>query len=202
MTSTLCRIAPLAAALGMAALPAQAEGGIAARAVDWLWPQVQARITVQTAAVSPVTLAPAGEPQAGRGIRGGALLGDVVFARPSFGDFRATSGVVLGTQAGAPMSTALIGSRLAVTLLGSGLSGNGYANGSDAPGAVPYLGLGYSSPALWRQLSVSADFGLVAGRPAGFGGVGRALLGNQGFDSAVRELRLAPMLQLGVRYSF
>lgn len=200
MKSTLCVLAPLAVVLGTAAVPVHAERGLVARAVDWLWPQVQARITLQTAAVSPVTLAPVGDLQAGRGIRGGAVLGDVVFARPSFGDFRATSGVVLGAQAGAPMSTSLVGSRLAVTLLGAG--GNGYANVGDTPGAVPYLGLGYSSPALWRQLSVSADLGWVAGHPAGFSGVGRALLGNQGFDSAVRELRLAPMLHLGVRYSF
>ena len=62
---------------------------------------------------------------------------------------------------------------------------------------VPYLGLGFSG-ALWRNsLAVTADVGMVAG-----GSLGKALLGNQGVERALRDLRLAPVLQLGVRYTF
>lgn len=181
---------------------AQANQGLVATAGEWLWPQLQARITVQTAVLTRVALtgpSEAGGPAA-RGIQGGAVLGDYVFAAPAFGNFRATSGVMLGTPAGAPVLNATANSRLGITMLDGGYGS--YGSSSDAPSTLPYLGLGYSSPALWRSLSVSADVGLVAGRPAGLSGLGRAMLGNQAMDVAVRDLRLAPVLQLGVRYSF
>ena len=34
------------------------------------------------------------------------------------------------------------------------------------------------------------------------GKLGQALLGNQGMERALRDLRLAPVFQLGVRYTF
>ena len=40
---------------------------------------------------------------------------------------------------------------------------------------------------------------LVAGAT---GGVGRAVFGNQGMEGALRDLRLSPVLQLGVSYTF
>lgn len=198
--------ARLAAAAAMAApLGAQANQGLVATAGEWLWPQLQARITVQTAVLSRVALS--GPPETGvmaaRGVQGGSLLGDYVFAAPRFGNFRATSGVMLGNPAGAPVLNAMPSARLGITMLEGGYAGAGSAGSNgDGPSTLPYLGLGYSSASLWRSLSVSADVGLVAGRPAGLSGLGRAMLGNQAMDAAVRDLRLAPVLQLGVRYSF
>jgi hypothetical protein len=49
---------------------------------------------------------------------------------------------------------------------------------------------------------LSAELGLVAERPSAVGGFGRALLGTQEMDLAVREMRLAPVLQFGLRYAF
>ncbi|MBL8286705.1 MAG: hypothetical protein JNL85_01865 [Rubrivivax sp.] len=160
-------------------------------------------MTVQTASLTPLTLARIADPTAAvaRGVQGGALLGDFVFATPSFGNFRATSGVMLGNPGGAPVLSAAPSARLAVTVLDNGAAGFGYG-AAEGLSTLPYLGLGYSSPALWRGLSLNADLGLVAGRPSGLAGVGRAIFGNQPMDSAVRDLRLAPVLQLGVRYSF
>jgi hypothetical protein len=185
---------------------AQANQGLVATAGDWLWPQLQARITVQTAVLARVALI--GPSEAGvasaRGVQGGAVLGDYVFAAPRFGNFRATSGVMLGNPSGAPVLNATPTTRLGITMLDGGYAGNGNSYGStaDGPSTLPYLGLGYSSASFWRSLSVSADVGLVAARPAGLSGLGRAMLGNQAMDAAVRDLRLAPVLQLGVRYSF
>lgn len=196
-------VAALAAVAAVAGpVDAQANQGLVATAGEWLWPQLQARITVQTAVLTRVALTGPSEAAgpAARGVQGGAVLGDYVFAAPAFGNFRATSGVMLGTPAGAPVLSATASSRLGITMLDGGY-GN-YGNSSEGPSTLPYLGLGYSSPALWRSLSVSADVGLVAGRPAGLSGLGRAMLGNQAMDVAVRDLRLAPVLQLGVRYSF
>lgn len=198
------------AALAVAALvgagsgfssPAQANQGLVAASGEWLWPQLQARVTVQTASLTPLALARIADPTAAvaRGVQGGALLGDFVFATPSFGNFRATSGVMLGNPGGAPVLSAAPSARLAVTVLDSGIAGYGASEGL---ATLPYLGLGYSSPTLWRRLSLNADVGLVAGRPSGLAGLGRAIFGNQPMDSAVRDLRLAPVLQLGLRYSF
>ena len=44
--------------------------------------------------------------------------------------------------------------------------------------------------------------GVVAQSPSQALGAGRMLGGAQGVDDLVRELRLSPMLQLGVNYSF
>jgi hypothetical protein len=192
-----------AATWGVAApVAGQTAQGLVAGSGEWLWPQLQARITIQTATLAPVGLMSLGDPGAAaiRNVQGGSLLGDYIFAAPAYGSFRATSGLLLGSPGGAPMLNAAPMARLGVTVLDLGsLGGGGLAEG---PTTLPYLGMGYSSPALWRSLSVSADVGLVAGRPAGLSGLGRAMLGSQGMDAAVRELRLAPVLQLGVRYSF
>lgn len=192
-----------AAATGVVTpLSALAGQGLTASAGEWLWPQFQARITVQTAAIAPIALTRLFEPGAlnARGVQGGSLLGDYIFATPGFGNFRATSGVMLGGTGGAPVLSATPMSRLGVTVLDSGVTN--YGLGMEGPATLPYVGLGYSSASLWRSVSVSADLGLVAGRPAGLSGLGRLMLGSQGVDAAMRDMRVAPVLQLGVRYSF
>lgn len=181
-------------------LPALAQDGLVAPKIDWLWPQVQARITVQTAALSPLsTTSLARDPSSLplRGIQSGGLFGDYTFATEGFGSFRASGGLLLGHLGGAPWRSTGIGGRLGIAVLDGGA-----AAASAEPATVPYLGLGYNSPTLWTGFSLSADLGLVAGHPSGLSGFGRALLGNQAMDLAVREMRLAPVLQLGVRYEF
>jgi hypothetical protein len=178
--------------------PVWAQDGITAPAAGWLWPQIQARITLQTAALSPLAASSLAHPVDGsapRGLTGGGVFGDYVFARPSYGSFRATSGLLLGQAAGAPVLSTGVGSRLDLTLLDGAAQSAAAFDGT----TMPYLGFGYSSPALWGGLSVSADLGLAAGR---LSGVGRALAGQQAWDQAVREMRLTPLLQLGVRYAF
>ena len=190
--------APLLAA-AVAPLSAAAQQGLVSPAGDWLWPQLQARITVQTAALAPLALSHASEPATGtaRGVQGGGIYGDYVITTPRFGNFRATSGVMLGSYGGAPVLNATPTSRLGVTMLDAGYGA--YGTNADGPATMPYLGLGYSSASLWRSLSLSADIGVVAGRTAG---LGKAVLGSQARETALRDLRLAPVLQLGVQYSF
>jgi len=190
----------IAGAIVLAApsLPATAQVGLAPPAADRLWPDLQARIVLQTSpmwSAQPVALVRPGEAAPLRGVRGGALFGDYVFARRSLGSFRATGGLVLGAWSGAPMTLPTSGARFGLDLLDSAAPGGEWS-------ALPYVGLGYNSPAVWGALSVTADLGLVAGRPSGVGDVGRALLGNQALDAALRELRLAPLVKLGVRYEF
>jgi len=192
-------LAATAVALAAHIAPATAQSGLAIPAADRLWPDLQARIVVQTApmwSAAPSALSRPGEGGPLRGVRGGALLGDYVFARQSLGSFRATGGLVLGAWSGAPMILPTGGTRLGLDLLGSTALGGGDS------GALPYIGLGYNSPAIWGALSLTADLGLIAGHAPGAAGIGRVLLGDQAMDAALRELRLAPLVKLGVRYEF
>jgi hypothetical protein len=188
------------AALGalVAGLPAWGQDGIVAPRMDWLWPQIQARITVQTAALSPLsTYSLLRGDATPRALQAGALFGDYLFDPHPFGRFRASGGLLIGHLGGTPMQGMRAGDRLGVALLDGGATAMpGETN------TVPYLGLGYSSPLLWSGLSLTADLGVVAGRPSALSGFGRALLGNQDMDAALREMRLAPVLQFGLRYEF
>ncbi len=179
---------------------AQAAEGLVAPAAETLWPRWQARIAVQAASVSPlsVTRLLDGSPQ--RGVQGGALFGDYYFARPSFGGFRASGGVMSGTLGGLPLVQTAAGSLLGVSLSSGAAAPN--IVGAETPAAMPYLGLGFTGTPWRNGLAISADLGLVAEHPAAAASVGRAVFGSQAMDSALRELRLSPVLQLGVRYSF
>lgn len=189
----------IALATPLASLAAE---GLVAPAAETVWPQWQARISVQAASVSPLATSGAltgpGDAGGTRALQGGAVLGDYYFASPSFGAFRASGGLITGNVGGTPLASAAAGPRLglAVQSGSSGLFGNALA---DAPGTLPYLGVGFTG-APWRNgLSLTADLGLVAEHGAG---VGRAIFGNQGMESALRDIRLSPVLQLGMRYRF
>jgi hypothetical protein len=180
----------------------QAADGLIVRAADAVWPQWQARVAVQTAGIPPFTLSQptGGTVTPGLGLLGGAVFGDYYFATPSFGAFRASGGLMVGSQGGAPVAHAAAGARLGLALstlgsLGTNVSADGLA-------AMPYLGLGFTGSPWLGSLAVTADLGLVAERPGAAGHVGRAVFGNQGVEGALRDLRLSPVLQLGVNYTF
>lgn len=196
-------IAPALLLLFTALPAAQAADGLSISAPETLWPRWQARIAVQAASVSPlVTSSLFDSSSAQRGVQGGALFGDYYFARPSFGAFRASGGVVSGSLAGLPLASATAGGLVGLSLnAGNGLR-PAMAGANDAASALPYLGVGFTGAPGHGGLSISADLGLVAERASAMPGVGRAVFGNQALDGAVRELRLSPLLQLGVRYAF
>jgi hypothetical protein len=189
----------LSMALMAAAFTAHAADGLAAPAAETLWPQWQARITVLTAPASPLAawLHSGNTP---RGLQGGALLGDYYFTSVSLGGFRASGGLLSGSVGGLPLASGYAGPRLGLSVVGS--NGPTYQPGADGPATVPYLGLGFTgSP--WRSgLSVTADVGMVAERAAAAAGLGRAVFGTQGFERSLQEMRLSPVLQLGMRYNF
>lgn len=176
---------------------AHAGSGIALPQGQELWPSLSARVTVQAAAVSPLKLARWGELQAME-FSGGAVLGDYVFAQPSFGSFRATSGLVFGQPGQMPqfgVASYAAGSRLGLALgQGSGAGGR-----VEAWQTTPYLGLGFSSALGDSSFSLSADLGLLA-EPAALGSSDGLRL--RPGEAQRRELRVSPLLQLGVRYSF
>jgi len=178
----------------LAAMAAQANGlQIDPNTVDW--PRWQARLGVTTAP----------QDTAGTGPRtmleGAGLLGDYYFAGPGFGSgritggFRATSGLFTGGRANA-LSTPLLptrdGSPFTLTTRSRMAPDSGVEGG-----AVPYLGIGYTGLSLRGGWGFSADVGLVGSGVR----LGRPIPGGQ-VDELLQELRLTPMLQLGVSYSF
>ena len=198
------KVLKLGAMGAIAALPlwALASEGLVAPRPEALWPQWQARVAVQTATLSPLSLSGPlylDAADAPRAAHGGALFGDYYFAQPAFGSFRASGGVMLGSMGGVPQLAGLAAPRLGLTVQ---RLGGVAAVGGDNAGTVPYLGLGFVAAAWRNSLSVTADLGWVAAQPSAIGGVGRALFGNQGWETALREIRLAPVVQLGVRYAF
>lgn len=161
------------------------------------WPQWGARVAVSTYDQSPRLAA-------------ASLLGDYYFRALKLGDggtaagFRATSGLVLGAGT-APLGAAGVPARLGAGPTLVHLAMSALPPGVEAPDAgptLPYLGLGFTSVSAAGGVSFSADIGLVARQASDAPGPGRALLGTQSLDIAVRNLRLSPVLQLGVRYAF
>lgn len=182
-------------------LPWSAQGaeGLSAPSAETLWPQWQARMALQTTSVSrPNLWAVLDRARQSQAAQGGALLGDYYFAQPALGHFRASGGLMFGALGGAP-NLAATGNRWGLLVQSLGATPTAAA---DPLGTVPYLGLGFTSTA-WRSAwYLTADVGWVAEQPSALGGFSRVLQGSLGWDQALRDMRLAPVLQLGVRLSF
>lgn len=174
------------------------------------WPRWQARLSLGTA---PALSA---DPMSADGIAtklsGATVLSDYYFTRslPRLGDsggFRATSGMFLGTRSGSLLSTGpgtgLGGRAFSVdrrTLGGLKLPGLPDA-AADGSGAVPYFGVGYTGLPSKGGWGFSADLGVMALNPASAVKFGR-VFGGQNLDDVLRDMRLSPLVQLGVSYSF
>lgn len=108
------------------------------------------------------------------------MVGDYYFA-PSLG-LRATGGLQTGVA-----------------------EASGVRLGSTRQRAAPYVGLGYSTGGVnanrWGGWGLSADIGVQAVRGSDLS-LGRALESPAGFGELIRELRLTPVMQLGVSYAF
>jgi hypothetical protein len=180
-TAALLATGTLAAAQGLTLAPADA-------------PRLQTRIGLQTnlpsdgSAMTPAT---------------GVMLGDYYFSRTRLGGsdvsggFRATSGVLLGARS-MMLGTPGGGQGLSLARVGSSrLTAASLSDGQADP--TPYFGLGWSGLSARRGWGLSADLGFAA-RPSSAGGL--RVSGAQGLDELLRELRLTPVLHLGVSYAF
>ena len=204
MVSAAVLLLPLAAA--------RAEGeGLSADADRVPWARFQGRIGYAPGAPSwRSTLAPL--ERNGLQVGGLGLMSDVyLFGTKDAGNapatgFRATSGLIVGARSpwlgtGMAPSNGMFGADR--RLFGS--TAPALATSSD-PGldasTVPYIGIGYSN--LWPKSgwSFSADLGVVSQNPGNVARFGRVFGGSQSLDDVVRDMRLAPVVQLGVSYSF
>lgn len=154
---------------------------------------LRARLALSTNANSPARDGLGDlEPQR---ISGLSLMGDYYLSRPwlgTSGGLRATSGVLLGSRGSLWSSPAALDRRMTAPM--------NPGDGSDSITTQPYLGVGYTA---WSKggLGLSADLGLMAS-PRGNGRLGKAAGGSQSLDDSVRDLRFAPLVQLGLSYSF
>jgi hypothetical protein len=87
-------------------------------------------------------------------------------------------------------------------LFGASASALAAADASVDSATVPYIGIGYSNLSAKSGWRFSADLGVVSQSPGNVVRFGRVFGGSQSLDDVVRDMRLAPVIQLGVSYSF
>ena len=170
------------------------------------WPQWQGRVSLGMSAAGPRADAFNRDSPT---LTGASLLGDYYFSRfdrgaIAGGGFRATSGVFVGTRSSllafSPLSAGR-GFNIERRSLSSFALAPNPDNNNDS--AVPYLGLGYTGLYGKSGWGFSADIGVMALVGGGSAvKLGRVFTGNQSLDDALHEMRLSPLLQVGVSYSF
>ena len=200
----------LACALaGYAGLGQAADGnGLTLAAENAYWPRWQGRLALGAplgqAPASSTGLSGTGTSPANLSLLGDYYLTGSWLGPKRAGGFRATSGIIVGAR-----SPFLVPPSLSTPPLASGGDRRTFdtlpALGADAAAdtsASPYLGFGYTGLSARGGWSFSADLGLVSQTRNGVVRLGRVFSGSQNLDDAVRDLRLAPLLQLGVSYAF
>lgn len=183
----------------------------------WFGSETRLRLQVMPLSAPPLRLGAAGgaslslqQPQQPMAA---SLTGDYYFSSAQANDtqqrsgFRASSALLI-RQSGISLSDVAMTSRSAASFgtparlaLGTPSISLGDAQAYSVS-TLPYVGIGYSDMSLKSGWGFWADVGLVVQSPGGAIGVGRVLSGTQGVDELLRELRMAPMVQLGVNYSF
>jgi hypothetical protein len=179
---------PLAAlALSLGTAGACAGEGAAAQSHAQAWEGLKARLAIGTAAPARSDLGIGDTEQ--QKINSVSLMGDYYLSRPwlgTSGGWRATSGVLLGARSSLWSSPSLLDRRTA-------------GDGSDT-GTQPYLGLGYTGWSSKGGWGLSADVGLMGLSRSG-PRLGKSAASSS-LDDTVRDLRFAPLVQLGLSYSF
>ena len=192
-------IPPLLCTTGLAA----ADGGLKVERLGGYWSDTQTRLQVNAVVLdtpAPMSGWAATAPMAL------SVGSDYYFSKQLVDDlaprsgFRASSALLI-RQPGVSLSE-LTWSARSINRPAGGLAWGPYDPAAQGLSAMPYLGLGYSEHSLKTGWGFWADIGLVVQSPGQALGVGRVLWGGQSAEELLRELRLSPMLQLGVNYSF
>lgn len=160
------------------------------------WEGLRARLALGTAApVRNDTGLGDTEPQRVNSL---TLMGDYYLSRPwlgTSGGWRATSGVLFGSRSTLWSSPSLLDRRMAPVVPGG--------DGGDTTATLPYLGVGYTGWSSKGGWGLSADVGLMAVNPRSATRLGgRPPVTGQSMDDSIRDLRFAPLVQLGLSYSF
>jgi hypothetical protein len=171
------------------------------------WARWQGRLSLSVQA-QPWQAGLGGSDHSGLQLGSISLMGDYYFARSlrvpgSEGGFRATSGLILNGRSQAWGGRAPLGAQAGAFNVERRLATQ--TVGADAAGdatTLPYLGVGYTGLSIKGGWSFNADLGLVALAASHAVKFGRVFSNVQNFDDVVRDMRVAPVLQVGVSYSF
>jgi hypothetical protein len=176
-------------AFAATAAHAASGDGLQAQLDSRAWEGIKGRLTLSTAAPMRTEF---GNPDGDAlKINSLSVMGDYYFSRPLLGNaggLRATSGLLLGPRASLWSSPAAMDRRVT-------------ADAGADNSTTPYLGVGYTGLSSKGGWGLSADLGLMA-MPRSSVRLGKVFNGTQSLDDAMRDLRFAPLLQLGVSYSF
>ena len=126
------------------------------------------------------------------------------------GGLRATGGLLMGSPTLSQSSGGLVlghsslglGQSLAVGQRSVSLFGGALPPGIDAGHARSYLGIGYTGQSLRGGWGFSADLGLAKSSPRDELRLGRSSPGSQSLEDLLMDMRLRPVLQLGLSYSY
>ena len=187
-----------------------ADGGLKVGPQGGFWSDVQTQLRVNAVVVEtapPLLGYAASTGWSGHAPMAASVGGDYYLSKnlvdagaPPSG-FRA-SGALLIRQPGVSLSDLAWSSRATTSLALRQPYASVADPGTQGVSAMPYLGIGYSDYSLKNGWGFWADIGLVVQSPSNALGMTRVMSGTQSLDDLVRELRLSPMLQLGVNYSF
>jgi hypothetical protein len=181
--------------------------GLKARADESSWSRWQGRLSLGTAA--PTWRASLTDSESvGLRVNSATLTGDYYLSRGPFervalGGLRATSALIVGPRTLATTGQPTLSTQGSGFTIERRLAAQPAA--SELPidmASLPYLGLGYTGLSARSKWSFNADLGLVALHPGNVVRLGKVVGGNQSLDDVLRDLRLAPVFQMGVSYSF
>lgn len=122
----------------------------------------------------------------------------------SVGGLRATGGLVVTSRSATnlPSPRRAGGSGVSSQGLTSRAIAGGWPNPNNDLVSVPYVGVGYTELPIRSGWGFRADLGLMALRAQSAVKFGSALSGPQGLDDVLRDMRLSPLIKIGVSYSF
>lgn len=168
------------------------------------WPQWQGRLSLSTSGPALGNN--------GLDLRSLSLMGDYYFVGPALGGqaaggFRATSGLIVGARSSSALASntsSLAGRAFSFDHRAAWVSPLAAVDAPAGPelATLPYVGVGYTGLSNKGGWGFSADVGLVALSPRSAVKLGRMLGGGQSLDEVLRDMRLSPLVQLGVSYSF
>jgi hypothetical protein len=199
------------AALPVAQSWAADGNGLTANAESVPWARWQGRMSFEIQA--PLLRSDLGGASAAAGlqIRSVSLLRDYYLTRPLIGagtegGLHTTSGLILSSGSrsagqalfGAQPTALSVARRIAAPVTPS----LGADAGTDGSATIPYLGVGYMGQSAKGGWRFSADLGLIALAAGNAVKFGRVFSGSQSLDDLAREMRVAPVMQMGLSYSF
>jgi hypothetical protein len=209
MRHSTCVIAGAALALTLSAGASAADGqGLSVSKDAASWSNWQGRVAF--GAPPSFWRSSLSEPDTSRN-PGLSLMGDYYFTRSLLGlgtegGFRATSGLLVGPRAqlwgGQPGLNAGSAFSVGNRLFGAGSVTPYLRDPSTDTATATYVGVGYTGLSARGGWSFSADLGMIAQGPGSSGRPGHMFGSGQNLDDAVRDLRLAPVVQFGVSYAF